>query len=140
MLVNWNEVCKVEIPLIFTLQRILCVKHGEPFRNLWPLGFASFSIRAWDRLCTNLDFGEECGGDKERIEPLLDIKPICCRLSNIQLVAVYRECPISVLARCEGCGQKKDGSTFSMQNHWGRVKQFKHMCFDCVVNRIVTFK
>jgi len=70
-----------------TFPRVLCSRHGEPFRERWPSGYAGWCLMGFERLLLDKSFAEETHGEQSEIGPALDKSPICCRLGN----AVVRE-------------------------------------------------
>jgi len=117
-------------------KRMYCALHGEPFRERYPMGVPIFTVKAF-QIVSGLDSftkrvselsGKPIGElDPKLMAKALDEKPLCCWLSPDQLVGVYRECDIGVLAICNACGARRFGTRYIT-----RAQTFKHLCFQCV--------
>ena len=119
--------------------RLLCPRHGEPYRAQWPKGFAITAVMLMDHIFKRDDVAAEarelsgCGSDGKPepkvIEQVLDSVPACCRVHSKQLRAIYVEAKIGTRARCEGCRRKRLGTSYLLQE-----REFEHLCFDCVLD------
>ncbi|KKN72199.1 hypothetical protein LCGC14_0413360 [marine sediment metagenome] len=122
-----------------THERLLCARHGEPYRAQWPKGFAITVVALMDYIFKRDDVAAEarelagCGpGDKPEpkvVEQVLDRIPACCRVHTKQLREVYVKAKIGTRARCEDCRRKRFGTSYLSQE-----REFAHLCFDCVLD------
>lgn len=69
-----------------TFERVLCPRHGEPYRVTWPSGYPVFSLLAFEEILKLPSVQQGCAGDVKAIESLLDETPICCRLPGKRLL------------------------------------------------------
>lgn len=122
--------------------RIACGLHRLPFRARWPLGFAIFTVRAfqevtaldgiWDEAKSLLDAAARIAlGDAplgpRALEPVLDKRPACCRFSAAQLAALYAETNIGAMNICSVCGLYALGTPINATN-----QHLAHLCFVCM--------
>ncbi len=122
-----------------THERLLCARHGEPYRSQWPKGLAITMVMLMDYIFKRDDVVAECreisdcGPDDKPepkvIEKVLDRIPACCRVHRKQLREVYVKAKIGAVKRCEGCRRKRLGTSYLSQEC-----EFAHLCFDCVLN------
>jgi len=63
------------------------------------------------------------------LEPVLDARPACCRISPDKLVELYREARIGKKGRCRFCGRMQSWGTPITASNTGPLK---HVCFDCI--------
>jgi hypothetical protein len=121
-------------------KRVMCGKHGEPFRAKWPDGYASFVIEGIQALMAWGPFAEVAGGDVNTVNRLLDACPMCCRLPRDKLFALYLKAnefqQYLVTARCDGCGVVGPGTPYRHKD-CQKMKEFGHLCLDCVLDRVV---
>lgn len=113
--------------------RVICGRHGEPFRAEWPKGYALFCVNGLKAVMESESFTKECGGDVDLVNGLLDQKPICCRLSPDELVSLYESCGIGHLGTCAACYQEKMTVPIRDLNFWGRVRRTVRLCLQCSV-------
>jgi hypothetical protein len=132
-------------------RRIVCAKHGEPFRAAWPRGWQIFSLQILQPLLTSDEFHADVmaifkrdfpdapqGADaewKRSIETALDQIPACCRTGPKQLLQAYHDARIGHLRRCSLCGETRRGTRFKFTTPHG-VQDVDHVCFNCVVYRL----
>jgi hypothetical protein len=117
--------------------RCFCAVHGEPFREQWPKGYVSFVLPAMQAVLEQEGFRAYAGGDVEKINELLDQRPVCCRLSPDRLCQAYVESGVGVQGKCVCCGNRGPGTPYSMATFpGGPAERHKHVCFLCVVHRI----
>lgn len=116
----------VEVELTF--DRIVCNKHGEPFRSGWPSGFPTFSIAIFDDLSTDPEFVELVGGSTKLIHAALDRSPICERVGKYQLMGAYAKSDVGVEGTCANCDRVAEGTPYHTT-----VQYFDHLCFECIV-------
>lgn len=123
---------KVDVDL--TLARTVCQVHGSPFRAGWPSGWPLFSFEGFRRWTAKPDTVAELGGDLKRAGALLDAKPLCCRLSQAELLDLlywvnqqtkHTRWP---RGRCANCKRNLFGGPFLT-----RAKSYPHVCLRCVV-------
>jgi hypothetical protein len=120
-------------------RRVMCGLHGEPLRAQWPLGYAIFTLKAFETVCSAEGWAEEMKSayqagaqtDKEAVERLLDRRPLCCRMTADDLHSLYVETGIGRLATCQGCFATSLGTEYRTVR-----KTFRHLCFNCAIHRI----
>ena len=126
--------------LELTPARVLCSRHGEPFRARWPRGYALFVLWGFEKLLALPDVAQASGGEIARVPALLDQKPLCCRLPAEDLLALYHAVQAArgpwAEGRCERCGRVGLGGPYLTLNYWGRQRRYGHVCLDCVVYRL----
>lgn len=125
---------------MITRERVLCPVHGEPFREKWPIGFPTFSVKAfqkftaiagvWDEARRLGGFAADAEMPIKALEPVLDVRPVCCRVSKSALVELYVASGIGVDKRCKVCGRKRLGTPVSTSN----MGYLKHICFTCIAS------
>lgn len=123
--------------LNLTFDRVLCSRHGEPFRSKWPAGYALAMLEITRWLLASESFQEACEKDVAKIEELLDEQPACCRLPQKELMRVYSLAAEATkdfgrMAPCDACGMRKIGTPYST-----RTAKHDHICFECVIYRMV---
>ena len=121
--------------------RVLCARHGEPFRERWPSGYVGWCVMGFEALLLLEDFFSETEGKQENICQSLDKKPMCCRLGNERVREVMQkiqeEFHVWREQRCGYCGNVAVGSQILTTNYWGRTKDCGFVCFDCYFNRFL---
>ena len=117
-----KKIPKIEL----STKRVGCDVHVQ-FADKWPEGYIKFSI-----ILINLWFkyGSNIPAAIENIEKILDKIPICCRVSDEQLMKAYKGCGIGRMKRCTVCGMKGFGTPYTTT---GKGKYEKHACFTCVI-------
>ena|SRR6185369_1771816 len=136
-----------EIPQIdLTMpQAAVCARHGEPFRKAWPKGFAQLVILTVETLQTDGELATEAAGDIERVNALLVARPACERVPIGRLRQAYVDADIGVEGRCVSCGRVRLGTEYQRTVRRSiagvgigtRVVTDSHVCFDCVLERMV---
>lgn len=118
-------------------ERVICAKHGEPFRLTWPAGYPVFVVEGIQALVAMKTFSDECGGDVGTANRLLDLQPLCCRLGRNGLLTTFtkvhkildeRDASPWTWAKCIGCKQYAVGF---------RLKGFGQICFPCFLDKCV---
>ncbi len=124
-------------------ERVFCLLHGEPFRARYPTGVPIFMVEGFRLVTTN----ESAWVDARRIaavpegaevpvkllEAALDLRPICCRLTRVQLLDLYLDTKVGTLHRCRACNRKRLGTPYETQQ-----QKFSHLCFECVCSASAT--
>lgn len=120
-------------------QRVMCARHMEPFRDQWPKGWAVAVVKLMNFLLKSEGFRNAVGKVfiPEVAERVLDGKPACEWVSPENILEVYQESGIGMRSLCDVCHSVSLGTPFSLKNSWGRVKRFRHLCFHCVLHRLV---
>jgi hypothetical protein len=133
-----------EIPVLFIkAERIMCGRHGEPFREAWPAGYPTFVMTALKNVCSGEAFTTalESGG-VEALGRLLDEKPACCRMRPEDLVLAYHLCQQTAQPWCFDaccvCGENHVGCRYQYRSTGGGVRVLAHVCFGCIVYRLRT--
>lgn len=120
----------------------VCAIHGEPFRKAWPKGAAAIAILAIETIQESAELALEAGGDVERIPQLLLDRPACERVPIGRIRQLYLDADIGVAGRCVVCGRERLGTEYqrSVPGRFGgrRVVVDRHVCFDCVLERLVS--
>lgn len=124
-------------PAKLEMHRVICTRHGEVFRHRWPRGYVRFCTIGFKLVVDGERFAAATEGKVEEIGPQLDITPICCRLSDEQLLSVYEQTRVGRRRRCGLCKRKRDGTSYRIEQSAGSSKFFviPHVCFRCVVMR-----
>lgn len=127
---------------------LVCPRHGEPFRREYPSGgFVTFTMLLMKAAFENEELQREAGAGEDgwegRVMAALAERPACERASTDVLKRLYRTCrepgkpwPFGV---CEVCRLAKAGSPYGVSLLPGRkgpTKEYSHLCFDCVVDRL----
>lgn len=123
---------------VLTHQRVMCPLHALPFRDEWPRGVVIFTVAIvkyvtaidgiWDEARELANAGPDAELGIKALEPVLDRRAACCRVTPNELVAVYEETKIGVKRHCKFCGIKRMGTPVQATN-LGRVR---HACFVCM--------
>ena len=114
-----------------TFDRVVCPRHGEPFRDEWPNGFPTFSMLLFEDLSKNETFLEVVGHDTKLISAAFDRQPLCERVSKPTLMGAYLASGIGKEAKCSNCGEINYGTPYRTTG-----QHFKHLCFECIVYRL----
>lgn len=125
--------------LMFTFERVLCPKHGEPFRKDWPSGYPVFLVKGWElvvgelgEMPKDLPTNQQIGW----IELQLSEEPICCRLGPERYLSVATDSRKWHKAVCKHCKSFGPGSAFRLSDDQGRtVRELSHVCLSCVAFR-----
>lgn len=110
--------------------RVICARHGEPFRAGWPTGYPAFALTLLQPLLATAANLDELGRH-------LDQQAACCRAPRSALLAAYLDCGVGVLARCQHCRKREPGTPYSVSAPGGGVQHIAHLCFHCVVFQLV---
>lgn len=130
---------------VITPGRMICARHGEPFRSLWPKGYAMFAVEGMRRLDPEqikkdiIKARLEGTSIKQQYEYLLDKKPLCCRLGDEKMLAFYTEAELGRPGRCEICHERRLGGPLRVRNFWKRAKFHNHVCHVCLLTKIQIF-
>lgn len=117
-----------------TMDRALCLVHGELFRAKWPSGYPLFMVEGFKRWAQREDVIEESGGEIAGLLRLLDARPMCCRLTPTEMLALYawinrqHKFALWPRKRCVNCNQVAYGGPFKTTE-----REFAHICCRCVV-------
>lgn len=135
-----------------THERVLCLRHGEVFREKWPSGYPLFLVMAFQKVDEQTPANEypvKEGMDKEQraraVEAWLDINPLCCRLSPDGLLKLYLEIHKELgedspfkRESCQNCRSVAPGAPYRIQmGPRGPLQRYRHVCFYCVIHRMV---
>jgi hypothetical protein len=119
-------------------ERIWCARHGEPFRARWPFGAVTAATLLSQHLLHDDDFMSEARGRSDdqagmprAIESLLDDEAACCRVPRMVLMHAYVEAKIGNRAQCRACRSKGLGTRYKTVR-----RNFRHVCFECVLDRM----
>jgi hypothetical protein len=134
-------------PINLDLPRVVCPKHGEPFRTRWPKGYTIFALEGMRRLLARDDFHDEWKKVQdtnpaltrnECIERVLNGFPMCCRLGNKELMELYVDSEVGTVNRCINCKKMTLGTPYIILHPITkeRIKQ-SHVCFSCLLYRMV---
>ena len=124
-------------------ERIICPRHGEPFRATWPLGYIRFSLVLMDDIWQNDRViraakriqGHDGPIDPKVIEGVLDIMPACCQVTDSQLLRAYALSELGSVGRCRHCGKKRRGTRYKSRVG-AEIISHRHVCFHCVVHYV----
>jgi hypothetical protein len=119
---------------------LLCPRHGAPYRCHWPRGYAVLVDRLLEWLAADQAIWEEVGeapdGGVSAVGAALRARPFCCRIPADELRAIYLESGIGEgVRRCRQCRRLAPGTRCRVATLWGRVLRYRHLCFDCVLDR-----
>lgn len=118
-----------------TFERALCPMHGEPFREGWPAGYVQWLLPALDAVMAQEGFKAYASGEVEKVNRLLDQKPLCCRLSAEKLLELYVACGVGKRSVCNGCSKLALGTPYGVMSPTG-PSRYRHLCFVCVVHSL----
>lgn len=115
---------------------VFCTWHGEPLRVKWPQGYAKATLALFQTVLDQKEFQQECDGDPTRINSALWERPLCCRVSDRQLLDVYRQIGIGERGFCVLCRKKAWGTLCRVASEvmFAQV----HVCFRCIVQTAKT--
>jgi len=129
--------------VVITHGRVMCGVHSSPFQHEWPRGYAVYAIEliresfADKRIVAEAQrlagLASDAKIDPKMIEPVLDIRPACCRLARPVLIKVYEKCGVGVIARCNVCKRKRKGTPIAAEN-----VTYSHCCFACISDASAT--
>ena len=118
-----------------SFERVFCSRHGEPLRSAWPAGYPIVLAKLFDDVFrqreTLAEARKASGEDKpdpKLIESLLDVTPLCCRVSDRRMVEIYKYAGFGVKAKCSNCRRKRLGAPYKTT-----ISSRTHVCFDCVI-------
>lgn len=120
------------MPLIVP-KMAFCQKHCEVLRQHWPRGYATMVTDMTSKVLQDPVFLASCGQSLKDLSSKLLELPLCCRIPTADLLQLYRSVLPNTQARCTNCGQVRQGVAYVSRNHWGRVKQSKHTCLECIL-------
>jgi hypothetical protein len=116
-------------------QAAVCPIHGEPFRKDWPKGYGQIAILVIETIQEDEGLAEEAAGDPLRLPDLLLKRPACERVPRGRLMKMYVDAKIGVDGTCIICGRRRLGTEYQRASRGKNVK-IKHVCFDCVLDRL----
>lgn len=138
-----------ESVIMLTHERVLCSMHGELLRAGWPEGFPTFMAYGFQAMQDGR-LGQMPRGLEERqafgwFELQFSEKPICCRLSQTELINLYLSTAKKWKIRpCRVCKQVRQGNVFRMLDappeQGGKQTEVKHVCLWCVVFKMTRRK
>lgn len=119
------------------LDQVVCYRHGEPFRENWPRGFPSFSVKLLEIALKDDAMIQELGGDLGKVREACKRLPLCERVPPSVLLHLYHEVEIGKRARCVHCREIREGTPYNVTNReTGQIEQQGHLCFYCVVTAV----
>lgn len=124
-----DEQTQVEL----SFNRVVCARHGEPFRDTWPSFFPAFAMALFEELAKLPIFEEVIGKRSQLVAEALDHSPICERVDGYTLLGAYIKSGLGHPDTCGGCGLFGQGTPYMTQNADGQLFRYPHLCFDCVV-------
>lgn len=116
------------------IRRVVCAVHGEPFREQWPKGYIPFLLFAIDAVMAQEGFVAYAGREVEKIDAMLDVKPLCCRLSPEKRLQAFVQCELGKIGTCAFCRKVAKGTPYHFMSESG-PQRASHVCFSCVANR-----
>jgi hypothetical protein len=119
-----------------TFDRIVCARHGEPFRADWPTGFPTFSLALFEELTKDQQFADVVGKHTNLIHEALDHQPMCERLPKLTLYGAYLKSGLGTEDLCEGCGKRGLGTEYRTKTGPSTTHTYRHLCFNCVVYQL----
>lgn len=125
----------VPVQVDLTVERIVCSRHGEPFRTDWPDGFTPFSIALFEDLVETDTFADSVGNTTSGFEHALDATPICERISKPKLLRAYVDSGVGVEGTCGNCERDTLGTPYTFRTSQGRT-HMGHLCFECLVYQL----
>ena len=111
---------------------------GSPLLSAIPgLRHAFFSREGGvsEGIYAGLNGGLGSRDDPAKVAEMLDAQPICCALTQDDLMQCYLKADIGVRGKCVRCKKINIGAPFKTTNAAG-IKDHKHMCFWCVVHNL----
>lgn len=123
-------------PIDLSTERVVCPRHAEPFFRHWPEGYPTFALGAIGTLMEDRGFAEMVGGNIDKVNEILDQRPICERISGPNLMRLYLSSEIGRERRCDLCHEDSIGTPFRMGQPDGSIRTYHHVCFSCVVYRL----
>lgn len=109
-------------------RRVICARHGEPFRINWPAGYIPFMLHALERVLQQEGFSAYAGNQVENIDALLDQRPLCCRMSPDDRLEAYARSGIGTRGFCRVCRQPTNVCTIRI----GENALPHAVCFLCL--------
>lgn len=122
----------MEIALQTSLH-LICQRHGEPFRDNWPLGVEKFADDGMKELLRVESFKRAYKGIQSRIEVKLRRRQMCCWLPRSVLLNLYETCGIGEVAGCCNCGGDRIGMPYLIPMN-KQIVACSHVCFDCIIH------
>lgn len=136
-------------------ERVICGRHGEPFKHRWPSGYWEFAVLALDCLNHQKAFAAmaveavEAKGSILTTVPAavahyLGGRPICCWLTKEELLEVYglanKEANAWDRRRCVLCSRHGHGAPYRKTRprpetapvHGSTIGMWAHVCLRCV--------
>lgn len=133
--------------------RLICARHGEPFRDTWPTGYPTYATIIFDAINHLPEFAAVVGqcvtaghavGIPQAVGKLLDEAPACCRLPRETLLEVYEQVQKNAgpwwVAACSLCGRRGLGGPYrrvcphpaAAGGQAPRTGSWPHVCLRCV--------
>jgi len=145
-----NRVNGGGIGLNLEQRHFMCVWHGEPFRDRWPLGFDVYCSRIMASLSECGEFCDGCEDAPEAVVARLAERPACCWLDSDSLLQVYMQVRVTVnramvgdestpfwsVNRCNECKNLNIGGPYQIYNTKGKLALIKHVCLVCVAKKL----
>ena len=127
-------------PIELSHERIFCPRHGEPFRERWPKGAPIVMLELFQAVLESKEARQKRFEGKIKdndalaamVGELLDEEPACCRVSLAELKAAYVASDIGIVMQCVVCVQAALGTPYATS-----TQKFAHVCFDCILHRMV---
>jgi hypothetical protein len=119
------------IPIDLSFERVVCPRHGEPFRATWPTGFVTFSLNLFEALSKGVSPEEA-----DSIQDMIDARPLCELVNAFDLLHAYQTSGIGVVGLCFICGTERAGTEYTTKTSASKLEVYPHMCFECVVFRL----
>ncbi len=142
-----------EKAVLLSPPRVICGRHGEVFRERWPLGYPLFVATAMDCLNHNRSFASavqarQAAEDEhltDSINYFLSRAPICCRLSKPELLEVLemvaKKSHPWERARCYLCRRHAKGARYRKKAPTARdgpdMAAWGHVCLHCVAFGVI---
>ena len=131
-------------PITFKLRQVVCMRHGEPFREQWPKGYMLFLLEAFDKILG--PDGDLARRDKvwagkpddshamdvTHIESAFTRKPMCCWLTRDELLELYIKSEIGKRKFCAVCRELRLGTPITTA-----LRKYPHVCFECHLDRFM---
>ena len=117
------------IQVELTFDRVVCSRHGEPFRSGWPSGFPTLSIAIFE------DLTHRRGIRRDRWQAhgahqcsSFIARPSVQRMAKATLLGAYVQSDVGTSAVCDVCDLEGLGTPYRTQQ-----QVYGHMCFECVI-------
>lgn len=126
------------VQISLTIPRVCCPLHRQAFHSQWPDGYMTFAHTALHVVMSDALFAASVQGKVESVDKALDKLPLCCRLSNDELVKILSSNVRLNYLTCETCREYVQCFKWSRPKYPRGVKVVhRAICVKCFCKFVV---